>query len=190
MSVIINNERLIAGINWGAVAEKGWFAAVDYSPVDLDLWCFELDKNGKYVQILSFENKTNDWGRLSQDDMSGDLYGNDKEDNEWINFYLNKLPKGHKLCLSVINYTEQPINNLLHFDYRIYTGEANKVQTLFYFKDLKKKTFSNEVQGLFLGYIERDDYSLVFHNKEAPLYAKDIDYQKDEILDEILLQEV
>ena len=183
MSVIINPDKLIAGINWGAVPEKGWFGAIDYRPADLDLACYQLNEDGELVGTLSLGKRKMPWGLLSQDDMSGDLFGNDNEENEWIQFNLKSLAEGNKLLLSVINYTEQPLTDLLHFEYRLYTGEVNKVKQLHYFKNIKEIPLENNVQGIFLGVIERVDVEFLFNNKEIVLYTKDLDAQLAEIKD-------
>ncbi len=184
MSVIVCEKELIAGINWGAIREKGWFGATEYCSADLDLICYEVNDRNEEVLTINFERKETVWGKLGPDDMSGDIGENDKEDNEWIHFDLEDLACGHTLYLAVINYTEQPLNRLTHFDYRIYSGKANKVDHLFYFKDIRKLKIKSETQGIFLGMIRREGRNFVFHNRETPLYAKDTETQLKEILAE------
>lgn len=185
MSIYINKENIILGINWGAIPEKGWFGATQLNGVDLDMCCFEIDQNNNCCSSISWEEKLSSWGTMSQDDMTGDMMGDDQQDNEWIVIDLKKVPKNHKLILTVINYTEQSISDLFHFDYRIYSGVPNNVNDLFYFKNMKEISITKNAKGVFFGLIENTNDRWIYHNKEIPLDELSFNQQFEKIRDSL-----
>lgn len=174
MSIEIDKTKFTIGINWGPIKEMGWFNTEQKIPVDLDLICFEIDRDGLLVNTLSFELEKHPWGKLSQDDMSGDLSGDDHRDNEWIEFDLEPLTYGHQLVVGVINYTEQSLCNITHFDYRIYTGEINRPKEIFYYKNIKREIPLNyDSESMILGCLERLNGTIHYKELEISSHYKD-----------------
>lgn len=181
MSILIKNENVVWGINWGAVPEKGWFGSTQLNGVDLDMCCFEIDQKFNLCSTLNWEERASLWGTMSQDDMTGDMAGDDQQDNEWITLYLKKVPVNHRLILSIINYTEQSISDVLHFDYRIYSGSPNNVKDLYYFKNMKEISMTKNAKGIFFGLIENKNGQWIFNNKEIPFDELNFNQQFEKI---------
>lgn len=169
MNIPIKQTRIIVGINWGVVPEKGWFGATGFRGVDLDMGCVEIDKQGNLISKLSWEKKETAWGKMSKDDMEGDIHGNDQLDNEWIEINLNNLPEENQLLLTISNYTEQNLKEISHFDYRIYSGKPNNVFERFYYHDVKESGIENNSKGFFLGVLKKLDGQWHFHAKNIQL---------------------
>ncbi len=184
MDIHIKDNRIIVGINWGAIPEKGWFGATQLTGVDLDMCCFEVDQNLKNISTLNWEKKETNWGKISQDDMAGDMLGDDQQDNEWIILDLNKVSTSNVLLCTVSNYTEQSISQLSHFDYRIYCGAPNKVHNLFYSKNMKEIPIDNATKGVFLGIIKNMEGKWIYENKEILMEEFDFNLQLEHILNE------
>ena len=87
------------GINWGAIEEPGWFGAIEYHAVDIDLVCYEINEHNQIIQTLSCNHNTTSWGKISDDDTIGDIEEDDLMDNEWVKVKSHKIPAGIKPCL-------------------------------------------------------------------------------------------
>ncbi|WP_067146250.1 TerD family protein [Pseudotamlana agarivorans] len=178
----LNCNQVIIGINWGAIFERGWFESEQRVGVDLDLCCFLLDSDQNTKEILNWENSSSIWGSISNDDMEGDMEGNDQKDNEWLTLNLNQVNNNFELHISISNYSEKSLRKLSHFDYRIYTGHPNEVNKSFYFKDLKHSNLNDTSKGVYLGRIKKIDGIWQFSTMETQLEACDAGQQIEQIL--------
>ena len=120
MNTILKSNQIIVGLNWGAISEDGWFNSKLLVGIDLDLCCFLIDKSQNLKEIISLKNPNSIYGKLSKDDMEGDMYGNDQKDNEWLMIDLNKINTNSELHISISNYSEKSLKKMSHLDYRIY----------------------------------------------------------------------
>ncbi|QZT38056.1 hypothetical protein K5X82_03945 [Halosquirtibacter xylanolyticus] len=163
MQIEIQDEQFYIGINWGAIHELGWFNSTYSIPVDLDIICYQIDENNQLVTTLKIDTNNIEWGELSEDDMSGDMNGNDHEDNEWILFKSSHIPQGNKLIIASINYTEQSLFRISHFDYRIYRGKTNNPDHIFYHKNIKKEIIIEDgSESFIIGVLSKENDRILF----------------------------
>ncbi|MDC1106441.1 hypothetical protein OAT16_07015 [Prolixibacteraceae bacterium] len=163
MNIEIKDEHFFIGINWGAIQELGWFNSTYSIPVDLDIICYQIDSSGHLVSTLNIDTNNSDWGELSQDNMSGDMNGNDHQDNEWILFKTELIPEGHRLIIASVNYTEQSLSRISHFDYRVYNGNTNNPDKIYCQKNIKKETHIGEDSESFIvGVLYKKNKSIIF----------------------------
>ncbi|QZE12780.1 hypothetical protein K4L44_09280 [Halosquirtibacter laminarini] len=182
MKIEVKGNEFYIGINWGAIKELGWFKSTYAIPVDLDILCFEVNNKRQLEVITNLEKKETTWAELSQDDMSGDMNGDDKLDNEWITFYTKRIHEGSRFYVGVINYTEQSLIKVSHFDYRIYNGAPNKDDEIFYKKDiLKEVALDHDSESIILGYLTKESGKVYYIPIESPSQCK----MKENMFEEI-----
>lgn len=180
IDMTINTEELIVGLNWSAIEETGWFGAIDYRYVDLDLSVILIDRRSQKAQMFNHQNRPEGWGEIGKDDMSGDVKGSDQLDNEWIKMQLNQLKeKSILLCFS--NYTEQYLLGLPQLQYRIYSGEPNSPEKVYHEKVFINEHYLNSAQSIFVGFLSFEENGWLFYEDSLPL-----DCIGEDMLEEII----
>lgn len=140
-------RKFYIGCNWGAITEKkggffGFGAKNEVTSVDLDLSCIMLDANGKMIDHVYSPEYRRDFlaahgmpdGKLqsadgalrhSGDDRSGDVGGDDNEDNEIITVDLDKLnPAVEQIYFFLNNVGQEDFAAIPYASIRMYEDDA------------------------------------------------------------------
>jgi len=169
MEIKIEDSKIIIGINWGIIEEIGWFSAKGFESVDLDLNLIAINSSNEIVKKYNWKNKDSSIIENSNDDNTGDIFINDKKDNEYAIINIDKLETDQKFIVYLNNYTEQELGNLIHLDYRIYSGLPNEPEKVYRFFNLKEIEKFDNSYGIVLGYFEYIENSWYYIKSEKKI---------------------
>lgn len=120
-----------AGVNWGAITEKGFFKD-KIKPVDLDLSLVLCDKNKQIIDIVYFGKKEAPGVFHSGDDLTGDTSGDDGLDNEIISIDLSRVSQNVEQMVFVLNsYNIIEFDKIPFVSIRLYEGTPQRVNRVF-----------------------------------------------------------
>jgi tellurium resistance protein TerZ len=114
-----------AGANWGA-HKSG-------RNIDLDLHVGLFSEDKQLLEHIYFANlaSRNNAVFLSGDDTSGDVGGDDGQDNETMTCHLDRLPANcAKVAVFLCSYSEDDFSMVPHAEVRIYEGSPGRVQNV------------------------------------------------------------
>lgn len=124
--------KIGVGVNWGGVESKSMLGFVTKrDPVDLDASCVLYNDKKQPIDVIYFENlkSKDDAVKHSGDDETGDMKGNDDEDNEIITVDFSKLSKSVAYVAFVLNsFSGQDFSSLPFASVRIYEGMPGMIK--------------------------------------------------------------
>lgn len=167
-------SSLFLGLNWGVTKEKGWFEGVIKRGVDLDLGAFVL-KDGKIVDQLIYANP-NCKGQgvsasLSMDDNTGDLYGNDKLDNETIAVnFDDTIDDSYSIVFFLMSYSEIQFGKIPYVECRFYDGFMNDASNVYMDVDYSKNKKFMDATSVLIAKLD-----VINSSKELVMYNEILD---------------
>jgi len=128
----INN--LVLGVNWGGIESKGWFGIVTYQKADIDFYIVVVSKKEfrkkeislDQMDIYNFNRQEGEGIRMSFDDNSGDIDGDDLKDNEYAILDLSEIDNDSILIPVIVKYSDlYQWRDFSHLEFSRYSGEPN-----------------------------------------------------------------
>ncbi|KAA6300714.1 MAG: Stress response protein SCP2 [Candidatus Ordinivivax streblomastigis] len=142
-------QNICVGVNWGAIAKKGFWGNTKIEAVDLDASCATFDDSNKSLEVIYFGNLKSKNGSIkhSGDDLTGDMGGDDGLDNEVITVDLAKLPaEVSKIAFVLNSFRGHDFKTIPYASIRIYEGTPTHVNELFATYDIANDaSFSGSV---------------------------------------------
>ncbi|GAB2701926.1 TerD family protein [Mucilaginibacter koreensis] len=128
-------QNVCVGINWGAIEHKGLFGIGSRKEaVDLDGSCALFDANKKLEEVVYFGHLKSKNGAVkhSGDDLTGDMGGDDGQDNEVITLDFSMLSPSTEYVAFVLNsFRGHDFGKIPFASIRIYEGTPKRVNEVF-----------------------------------------------------------
>jgi tellurium resistance protein TerZ len=127
-------QNICVGVNWGAIEKRSWLGGKTMEAVDLDASCATFDDNNKSLEVIYFGNLKSKNGsiRHSGDDLTGDMGGDDGQDNEVITVDLAQLPaEVSKIAFVLNSFRGHDFKTIPFASIRIYEGTPSRVNEVF-----------------------------------------------------------
>jgi tellurium resistance protein TerZ len=154
-------EKVNVGVNWSAIAQKKFFGLLpNWEDVNLDICVAIFNDQQDMVDLIYPAKILSSDGAVfhSGDDTTGDKKKNsDDDDNEVITIDFGKLSQNiQQLVFFLVSANRQDFAHIPYSKVRIYSGEAQKVQTLFgQYNISAQKEFAGKV-AMVLGKLYKD----------------------------------
>ncbi len=124
-------ETISVGVNWGTIQQKGFFGASKTVAVNLDLSVGVFAASDRPLDVVYCSKLVSDCGSIqhSGDDSTGDLNGDDGQDNETIVVDLESLNDRAEQLAFVLNYSGgQDFHGIPHARIRLYEGSPGRIE--------------------------------------------------------------
>jgi tellurium resistance protein TerZ len=153
-------QHICVGVNWGAIAKKGFWGNTKTEAVDLDASCAIFNQSNQALEVIYFGNLTSKNGSIkhSGDDLTGDTGGDDGLDNEVITVDLTKLaPEVSKIAFVLNSFRGQDFKTIPYAAIRIYEGTPTHVNEVFATYDIANEaSFAGSVSMIMGVFYQRN----------------------------------
>lgn len=149
------------GLNWGAIEHGGFFGfGASVEAVDLDASAICFDKDNHPLDTIYYGQLDSRLARgfihHTGDDRTGDVGGDDGEDNETIIVDLTKAPANvDKIAFVLVSFQAHDFSIVPHAGLRLYEGTPEAVgQVVATFNISKEARYAGHV-AMIMGYLYR-----------------------------------
>lgn len=166
----IEGNSICVGINWGSIpVENSYFYKQNHKPVDLNLSCVMINKDGRIEDSVTPKNRTahHEAIKHSGDDKVGDKNGNDFLDNESLTIKLSKIDSEVSQLYIFVSAKKIDYDKLPHALFTVYNSEVNQVANTLVETDLKKSSSIQFADNILM--------CTIYQTKTGWKYKKNID---------------
>jgi len=170
-------KRVEIGVNWGAIqkTKKALFGGIKTKTVDVDLDASVglLNDQGQAVDIVYFGQLKSKCGSISHsgDDLTGDIGGDDGQDNEVISIDLERVPPQIKSLALILNsFRMQDFADIPFANIRIHDGNGSVFGT---FDIANDASFAGKV-SMIMASVYRHDGAWKFRSIGEAVSARDL----------------
>lgn len=164
------------GVNWGAITKKG-FLGTKQVAVDLDASVGMFDEQGNLVDTVWFRQLTSTCKSVhhSGDDRTGDIGGDDGQDNEIIKVDLTRVPGNvHQLALVLNSFNQQNFGDIPFANIRIHDGKAQGSGSVFAKFDIAHDPSFSGKTSMIMGSVYRHGAAWKFRSIGVAIADRDL----------------
>lgn len=184
-------HKIAIGLNWGKIDRSSTLTSLLFGKisVDLDASAIVFDQSGHVIDLISYKKlKSNDGAILhSGDDLVGDSWGDDGEDNELITINIDKLnSSAFKIVFFLNSFKHQDFSKIPYSKISLYEGNVWDRSTVAHYNLAAEEKYNGHESAVMAELRKVDSNNWVFKIIGEPTLGKNIRESVQEIREQYL----